>query len=59
MLLDSIIVLTSVYLCYLFLYPNHFLKLPVLVIISSISLLCCHHFFAYIYKLSVALHKKI
>lgn len=51
MLLDSIIVLTSVYLCYLFLYPNHFLKLPVLVIISSISLLCCHHFFAYIYKL--------
>ncbi|WP_339210621.1 nucleoside-diphosphate sugar epimerase/dehydratase [Aeribacillus sp. FSL K6-8210] len=50
-LLDSMIVLTSIYLCYWLLYPNQTIKVPVLVIISSISMLCCHHIFAYIYKL--------
>ncbi|WP_044747183.1 polysaccharide biosynthesis protein [Bacillus alveayuensis] len=50
-LLDSMIVLTSIYLCYWLLYSNQTIKVPVLVIISSISMLCCHHIFAYIYKL--------
>lgn len=50
-LLDSLIVLTSVYLCYWFLYPTQTLKLPTLVFVSSLTLLCCHHFFASIYKL--------
>lgn len=50
-LLDSFIVLTAVYLSYWFIHPNILSKIPVTVIISSITLLCSHHVFAAIYKL--------
>lgn len=50
-LLDSFIVLTSVYLSYWFLHPNLLTKLPTTLIISSITLLCSHHIFAAHYKL--------
>ncbi|MDA1602339.1 nucleoside-diphosphate sugar epimerase/dehydratase [Bacillus cereus group sp. RP37] len=50
-LLDSFIVLTAVYLSYWFVHPNILSKIPVTVIISSITLLCSHHIFAAIYKL--------
>ncbi|QEQ19935.1 nucleoside-diphosphate sugar epimerase/dehydratase [Bacillus sp. BS98] len=49
--LDSFIVLTAVYLSYWFVHPNVLSKIPTTVIISSITLLCSHHFFASIYKL--------
>lgn len=51
MLLDSIIVLTSVYLSYWFIHPTALHPLPKRLIISSITLLVCHHIFAYYYKL--------
>lgn len=50
-LLDSFIVLTTVYLSYWFIHPNVLNKIPATVIISSIALLCSHHIFAAIYKL--------
>ncbi|MEB9504388.1 nucleoside-diphosphate sugar epimerase/dehydratase [Bacillus anthracis] len=50
-LLDSFIVLTSVYLSYWFLHPNLLTKLPTTLIISSITLLCAHHLLAGHYKL--------
>lgn len=50
-LLDSFIVLTTVYLSYWFIHPNVLNKIPATVIISSITLLCSHHIFAAIYKL--------
>ncbi|PEW03713.1 hypothetical protein CN425_06925 [Bacillus cereus] len=50
-LLDSFIVLTAVYLSYWFVHPNVLSKIPVTVVISSITLLCSHHIFASIYKL--------
>lgn len=50
-LLDSFIVLTAVYLSYWFIHPNILSKIPMTVIISSITLLCSHHIFAAIYKL--------
>lgn len=50
-LLDSTIVLCAVYLSYFILYPNvETLKLPVLLV-SSLTLLSCHHLFSYIYRL--------
>ncbi|MED0992687.1 nucleoside-diphosphate sugar epimerase/dehydratase [Bacillus nitratireducens] len=49
--LDSFIVLTAVYLSYWFIHPNVLNKIPMTVIISSITLLCSHHIFAAIYKL--------
>lgn len=39
------------YLSYWFVHPNVLSKIPTTVIISSITLLCSHHFFASIYKL--------
>lgn len=50
-LLDSLIVLTAVYLSYWFIHPNVLNKIPMTVVISSITLLCSHHVFAAIYKL--------
>ncbi|EJR77515.1 polysaccharide biosynthesis protein [Bacillus cereus] len=50
-LLDSLIVLTAVYLSYWFIHPNVLNKIPMTVVISSITLLCSHHIFAAIYKL--------
>ncbi|PEI46377.1 polysaccharide biosynthesis protein [Bacillus pseudomycoides] len=50
-LLDSFIVLTSVYLSYWFIHPNALDNIPTTLIISSITLLCSHHVFAAIYKL--------
>ncbi|MDG0947447.1 polysaccharide biosynthesis protein [Bacillus paranthracis] len=50
-LLDSFIVLTAVYLSYWFIHPNVLNKIPMTVVISSITLLCSHHIFAAIYKL--------
>ncbi|HGH7179066.1 TPA: polysaccharide biosynthesis protein [Bacillus luti] len=50
-LLDSFIVLTAVYLSYWFIHPNVLSKIPMTVVISSITLLCSHHIFAAIYKL--------
>lgn len=50
-LLDSFIVLTSVYLSYWFLHPNLLTKLPTTLIVSSITLLCAHHLLAGHYKL--------
>ncbi|PHC35533.1 hypothetical protein COF09_31055 [Bacillus toyonensis] len=50
-LLDSLIVLTSVYLSYWVLLPNLLKESPEIFISSSIALLCSHHFFAYAYKL--------
>lgn len=49
-ILDSIIVLTSIYITNFILLPNHSIATSVLII-SSISLLFAHHTFAYIYKL--------
>ncbi|MES5952586.1 nucleoside-diphosphate sugar epimerase/dehydratase [Bacillus fungorum] len=50
-LLDSLIVLTSVYLSYWFLHPSLLTTIPKSLLISSITLLCCHHIFAARYKL--------
>ncbi|PFD59320.1 polysaccharide biosynthesis protein [Bacillus thuringiensis] len=50
-LLDSFIVLTAVYLSYWFIHPNVLNKIPMTVVISSITLLCSHHVFAAMYKL--------
>ncbi|MCC2373551.1 polysaccharide biosynthesis protein [Bacillus paranthracis] len=50
-LLDSFIVLTAVYLSYWFIHPNVLNKIPMTVVISSMTLLCSHHVFAAIYKL--------
>ncbi|HDR7894652.1 MULTISPECIES: polysaccharide biosynthesis protein [Bacillus] len=50
-LLDSIIVLTSVYLSYWFIHPNSLDNIPTTLMISSIALLCSHHIFAAIYNL--------
>ncbi|MBJ8024865.1 polysaccharide biosynthesis protein [Bacillus cereus] len=50
-LIDSLIVLTSVFLSYWILFPELLKKVPELCITSSIALLCSHHFFAYSYKL--------
>ncbi|MES9665972.1 polysaccharide biosynthesis protein [Bacillus nitratireducens] len=50
-LLDSLIVLTSVYLSYWFLHPYLLNKLPTTLIVSSMTLLCAHHLFAAYYKL--------
>lgn len=50
-LLDSLIVLSAIYVSYLFLYPYlEIFKLPTLLV-TSVSLLISHHFFASIYKL--------
>ncbi len=49
--LDSFIVLTSVYLSYWFLHPYLLNKLPTTLIVSSMTLLCAHHLFAAYYKL--------
>lgn len=49
--LDSMIVLTAVYLCYWFIHPSAFQDFPNTVTISSITLLCSHHIFAHYYKL--------
>lgn len=43
--------LTAVYLSYWFIHPNVLSKIPMTVVISSITLLCSHHVFAAIYKL--------
>lgn len=50
-LIDSLIVLTSVCLSYWILFPELSKEEPALCIPSSIALLCSHHFFAYSYKL--------
>ncbi|HFK1812066.1 TPA: polysaccharide biosynthesis protein [Bacillus cereus] len=50
-LIDSLIVLTSVCLSYWTLFPELLKEEPALCITSSIALLCSHHFFAYSYKL--------
>ncbi|WP_379970605.1 polysaccharide biosynthesis protein [Ectobacillus sp. sgz5001026] len=50
-LLDSIIVLTSVYLSYWFIHPTSLENIPKRLVISSITLLCSHHILAYYYKL--------
>ncbi len=39
------------YLSYWFIHPNVLSKIPMTVVISSITLLCSHHVFAAIYKL--------
>lgn len=39
------------YLSYWFIHPNVLSKIPMTVVISSITLLCSHHIFAAIYKL--------
>lgn len=50
-LLDSVIVLSAIYASYLVLHPYlGIFKLPTLLV-SSISLLICHHIFASMYKL--------
>lgn len=49
--LDSVIVLTSVYLSYWFLYPNIIDDIPPFLIIGSATILICHHIFAFYYKL--------
>ncbi|MEO2075941.1 MAG: nucleoside-diphosphate sugar epimerase/dehydratase [Bacillus sp. (in: firmicutes)] len=50
-ILDSLIVLSAIYLSYLTFIPNlEILKMPMLLV-TSITLLVCHHFFAFIYKL--------
>ncbi|PFA18422.1 hypothetical protein CN373_19220 [Bacillus cereus] len=50
-LLDSFIVLTSVYLSYWFIHPDALHNIPITLIISSITLLISHHIFAAFYKL--------
>lgn len=50
-LIDSLIVLTSVWLSYWILFPELLKGELELCITSSIALLCSHHFFAYSYKL--------
>ncbi len=51
MLLDSLIVLTAIYIGYYILHPSFSLyTLPTLVL-SSVALLASHHIFAFIYRL--------
>lgn len=50
-LLDSIIVLTSVYLSYWFVHPTVLTAIPTSLVISSLALLISHHMFAAYYKL--------
>lgn len=50
-LLDSFIVLTSVYLSYWFIHPDALHNIPITLIISSVTLLISHHIFAAFYKL--------
>jgi FlaA1/EpsC-like NDP-sugar epimerase len=50
-LLDSVIVLTAIYISYLTLNPTlHIFEIPMLLV-TAITLLCSHHIFASIYKL--------
>jgi FlaA1/EpsC-like NDP-sugar epimerase len=51
MLIDSVVVLLSIYISMFILYPFDFSKDIHTVIISSVSLLATHHIFAYKYKL--------
>lgn len=48
--IDSIIVMTSIYVCNFILMPSQTVFTPELMV-SSISLLLCHFVFAYVYKL--------
>lgn len=49
--LDSIIVLTAIYISFLTLHPNlSIFKMPTLML-TAITLLLSHHFFAFVYKL--------
>lgn len=50
MFLDSVIVMTSIYMCNLILLPSKTIFTPELLA-SSISLLVCHFVFSYLYKL--------
>lgn len=50
MLLDSLIVMFAIYVGYFILYPNAGFTLPMLLV-SSITLVLCHHFFAFRYRL--------
>jgi len=49
-ILDSLIVLTSIYITNFNLLPSYYINTSVLIV-SSVSLLFAHHSFAYIYKL--------
>jgi FlaA1/EpsC-like NDP-sugar epimerase len=50
-LLDSIIVITAVYISYFTLNPAlQIFKIPMLLV-TSLTLLICHHLFAFVYKL--------
>ncbi|PFA67192.1 polysaccharide biosynthesis protein [Bacillus cereus] len=49
--LDSIIVLTTVYLSYYLVHPSLLENFTNMIIISSIILLCTHHLLAIVYKL--------
>ncbi|NHN34319.1 polysaccharide biosynthesis protein [Paenibacillus agricola] len=50
MMLDSIIVLTSIYICRFILMPNESVFSP-MIMISSLTLLLSHHLLAHVYKL--------
>ncbi len=50
-IIDSIIVLTTIYLCYFTLHPYFAVFTETALIVSSITLLASHHIFAYIYRL--------
>ncbi|WLR41577.1 nucleoside-diphosphate sugar epimerase/dehydratase [Bacillus carboniphilus] len=52
-ILDSFIVLTSVYISYWFIRPGLLQDVPSTLVLSSLILLISHHIFAYIYKLYV------
>jgi FlaA1/EpsC-like NDP-sugar epimerase len=50
-ILDSFIVLFAIYISYLTFNPNfQIFKMPMLVV-TSLTLLMCHHLFAFLYKL--------
>ena len=50
-ILDSLIVLSAIYVSYLILHPYFEIFKLTTLLVSSVSLLICHHFFASIYKL--------
>lgn len=50
-LIDSIIVLTAIYISYYFLHPYFHIFTSRVLLISSITLIAGHHVFAYVYRL--------
>jgi len=49
--LDSLIVLTAIYICYFILNPEIAILGNPMLMVTAVTLLICHHLFAFLYKL--------